>query len=208
MTISLENKLSRVVACVAALLWLFATAGQAVERQKLNFNSGWRLSVGDINAAAVDFDDSRWRQVTRRHLPGSPAAPSSPWRCLRFTLRSASLEISLHRKMSLKPSSVLWRRVSYSPPVPPFTSAPRGCRKPRRTKKRNNCLSYAFSIRAHFRIKGTILEEINTAMTRLRNIQRQTSPALQAVQRAEKNQGCITGSPYRVSAHPLQRCLY
>ena len=38
------------------------------------------------------------------------------------------------------------------------------------------------SIRAHFRIKGTILEEINTAMTRLRNIQRQTSPALQAVQ--------------------------
>ena len=35
MTISLENKLSRAVACVAALLWLFATAGQAVERQKL-----------------------------------------------------------------------------------------------------------------------------------------------------------------------------
>ena len=64
MTISLANKLDRVVACVAALLWLFATAGQAVERQKLNFNSGWRLYVGDIDAVAVDFDDSRWRQVT------------------------------------------------------------------------------------------------------------------------------------------------
>ncbi len=46
----------------------------------------------------------------------------------------ATTEISLHRKMSLKPSPVLWRRVSYSPPVPPFTSAPRGCRKPRRTQ--------------------------------------------------------------------------
>ena len=64
MTISLANKLSRVVACVAALLWLFATAGQAVERQKLNFNSSWRLYVGDMDAAAADFDDSRWRQVT------------------------------------------------------------------------------------------------------------------------------------------------
>ena len=31
--------MSRVVACVAALLWLFATAGQAVERQKIGFHS-------------------------------------------------------------------------------------------------------------------------------------------------------------------------
>ena len=40
-------------------------AQETVERQKLNFNSGWRLQVGDCkSAAAPDFDDSRWQQVT------------------------------------------------------------------------------------------------------------------------------------------------
>ena len=34
-------------------------------RQKLNFNSAWRLQVGDFpDAVRADFDDSRWRQVT------------------------------------------------------------------------------------------------------------------------------------------------
>ena len=37
----------------------------ATERQKLNFNGGWRLAVGDFaEAAKPDYDDSLWQQVT------------------------------------------------------------------------------------------------------------------------------------------------
>ena len=47
------------------LLLAVFTGMQAVERQKYNFNSAWRLCVGDVvGAEAVDFDDSRWQQVT------------------------------------------------------------------------------------------------------------------------------------------------
>ena len=47
-----------------SLLSLLLTAA-ATERQKINFNSGWRLQVGDFaEAKNVDFDDSRWQQVT------------------------------------------------------------------------------------------------------------------------------------------------
>ena len=38
---------------------------QAIDRKKMNFNAGWRLTVGDITKASeYDFDDSRWQQVT------------------------------------------------------------------------------------------------------------------------------------------------
>lgn len=48
------------------LLLLPVTIGTAAtERQKLNFNAGWRVAVGDISGAeAPDFDDSLWQQVT------------------------------------------------------------------------------------------------------------------------------------------------
>ena len=37
----------------------------AVERQKLNFNGGWRLEVGDVaGAERADFDDTAWQTVT------------------------------------------------------------------------------------------------------------------------------------------------
>ena len=36
-----------------------------MERKKCNFNSEWRLQIGDFpDAATTAFDDSRWRQVT------------------------------------------------------------------------------------------------------------------------------------------------
>ena len=36
-----------------------------IRRQKLNFNGGWRLAVGDFaEAAKPDYDDSLWQQVT------------------------------------------------------------------------------------------------------------------------------------------------
>ena len=38
---------------------------EATERQKLNFNGGWRLEIGDIpEAMKPEFDDSRWQPVT------------------------------------------------------------------------------------------------------------------------------------------------
>ena len=48
------------------ILMLILTVGvQAVERQKLNFNSGWRLQVGDVaEAEKPEFDDSQWQRVT------------------------------------------------------------------------------------------------------------------------------------------------
>ena len=51
-------------------LWLLllisvVTAIQAVERRKFNFNSEWKLCVGDwARAESVGYNDSRWQQVT------------------------------------------------------------------------------------------------------------------------------------------------
>src|SRR5436853_7083868 len=43
-------------------------AGQTTPRAKYNFNSDWKLLVGDPpNAEAVGFDDSRWQAVTTPH---------------------------------------------------------------------------------------------------------------------------------------------
>ena len=47
------------------LLLLGGMTVQATERVKLNFNGGWRLTVGDVKEASKpDFDDTRWEQVT------------------------------------------------------------------------------------------------------------------------------------------------
>ncbi|MEY8685175.1 sugar-binding domain-containing protein [Bacteroides sp. AN502(2024)] len=55
------------------LLVLLLTAlpivcNQASERKKYNFNSGWKLQIGDFPTAKdTKFDDSRWKQVTLPH---------------------------------------------------------------------------------------------------------------------------------------------
>ena len=41
---------------------------QASERKKYNFNSEWRLQIGDFpEAKQSQFDDSRWKAVTLPH---------------------------------------------------------------------------------------------------------------------------------------------
>ncbi len=46
-------------------LLLLTLTTTAAERQRLNFNGGWRLQMGDFaEAKNVNFDDSRWMQVT------------------------------------------------------------------------------------------------------------------------------------------------
>ena len=42
-----------------------ATIAMGANRQKLNFNGGWLLEIGDVKAAeAVGYNDVRWQQVT------------------------------------------------------------------------------------------------------------------------------------------------
>ena len=57
-------KLLRTTLCIA-LLTVCCMVSEAAERQNLNFNSQWRLCMGDWpEAVQADFDDSRWLQVT------------------------------------------------------------------------------------------------------------------------------------------------
>ena len=47
------------------LLLMLGVSIQAANRAKLNFNSEWKLCIGDIaGAEKKDFDDSRWQQMT------------------------------------------------------------------------------------------------------------------------------------------------
>ena len=47
------------------ILLMLVVSVNATERQKLNFNGGWRLAVGDFaEAAKPGYDDSLWQQVT------------------------------------------------------------------------------------------------------------------------------------------------
>ena len=47
------------------ILLMLVVSVNATERQKLNFNSDWRLAVGDyVEASKPEFDDSQWHQVT------------------------------------------------------------------------------------------------------------------------------------------------
>ena len=47
------------------ILLMLVVSVNATERQKLNFNSDWRLAVGDYaEASKPEFDDSQWQQVT------------------------------------------------------------------------------------------------------------------------------------------------
>ena len=47
------------------ILLMLVVSVNATERQKINFNAGWRLAVGDyVEAAKPDYDDSLWQPVT------------------------------------------------------------------------------------------------------------------------------------------------
>ena len=50
------------------LITLFAVDGYTAERKKYNFNSEWRLQVGDFpQAKTADFNDNDWKQITLPH---------------------------------------------------------------------------------------------------------------------------------------------
>lgn len=56
--------MKRLLTLTIILLSVLHLAG-AAQRQKLNFNSGWLLAVGDTPSAAIPgFDDTQWKKVT------------------------------------------------------------------------------------------------------------------------------------------------
>lgn len=56
--------MKRILLLTISMLMMAVTT-QAIQRQKLNFNGGWLLQVGDITEAAQpEFDDAKWQPVT------------------------------------------------------------------------------------------------------------------------------------------------
>ena len=48
-----------------AIFAITIVTAMAVERQKLNFNAGWLMKVGDIeDAQTYQYNDTRWKPVT------------------------------------------------------------------------------------------------------------------------------------------------
>ena len=55
----------RLIFCILLVLAMGGATAGATERERLNFNGGWRLAVGDHEGAAgPEWDDSGWRRVT------------------------------------------------------------------------------------------------------------------------------------------------
>ena len=53
----------RIISCLLAITLCIAAG--ATDRKKLNFNSSWRLHVGDVaEASQAQYDDTQWKQVT------------------------------------------------------------------------------------------------------------------------------------------------
>ena len=53
----------RIISCLLAITLCIAAG--ATDRKKLNFNSSWRLHVGDVaEASLAQYDDTQWKQVT------------------------------------------------------------------------------------------------------------------------------------------------
>jgi hypothetical protein len=60
-----ERKLEQQICLIVYFLLIFIFPTSATSRQKLNFNGGWLLKVGDFTEARnPSFDDAGWKQVT------------------------------------------------------------------------------------------------------------------------------------------------
>jgi hypothetical protein len=85
----------------------FAASGQQQQggRAKLNFNSGWKLKVGDATGAeAPGFDDSSWRSVTTPHAWNEDDA-------FRKDIRDLSTGVAWYRKRFRLPSGSAGRKI-------------------------------------------------------------------------------------------------
>src|SRR4051794_3941318 len=99
------------VLCYAALLLLCASpvslayAQSGNERVKYNFNSGWKLFVGDPpGAEASNFDDATWKDVTLPHAWNEDDA-------FRKDIKELSTGISWYRKRFRLPTDSAGKKV-------------------------------------------------------------------------------------------------
>lgn len=84
----------------------FAASGQQQGgRAKLNFNSGWKLKVGDASGAeAPGFDDSSWRSVTTPHSWNEDDA-------FRKDIKDLSTGVAWYRKRFRLPAQSAGKKV-------------------------------------------------------------------------------------------------
>ena len=88
MNYSNKNMKSNFYLLTFLLIIFFTINGYAAERKKYNFNSEWRLQVGDFpQAKKPDFKDSSWKQVT---LP----QPSTKMRLSEYPSNSIPIRLS------------------------------------------------------------------------------------------------------------------
>jgi beta-galactosidase len=95
--------------CVFGLLWEKSAQGNSPiptgVRQKYNFNSNWKMFVGDPQgASAVGFDDSNWRNVQTPHAWNEDDA-------FRKAIRDLPTGIAWYRKHFKLPPSARDRKV-------------------------------------------------------------------------------------------------
>jgi beta-galactosidase len=79
------------------LLFALPITALATIRQRLNFNSGWLLQVGDVKGAeAADYDDHAWQRVTLPHAWNEAEAFRVPVHQLSDTVMWYRKHFSLH----------------------------------------------------------------------------------------------------------------
>lgn len=88
-------------------LFIFMALGHihAVEREKYNFNSDWKLKVGDIvQAEEVDYSDAGWKSVTLPHAFNEDEA-------FKLNIKDLTDTIVWYRKHFRLPADVKGRKV-------------------------------------------------------------------------------------------------
>jgi beta-galactosidase/beta-glucuronidase len=104
------KSVKRLVALCCALLWCASTGALAFDpprsqRVKYNFNSGWRLFVGDpAGAETPGFDDSGWKEVTTPHAWNEDDA-------FRKDIKDLSTGVAWYRKRFKLPADSAGRKV-------------------------------------------------------------------------------------------------
>ena len=89
-------KLIKQTLCVVMMLLPFLGIS-ASTRQKLNFNSDWRLHIGDMeNGEAVSVDDAAWYKVTLPRAWNDGEAYKVPCHDLSDTVVWYRKHLSIH----------------------------------------------------------------------------------------------------------------
>ncbi|MBV7529857.1 sugar-binding domain-containing protein [Chitinophaga sp. sic0106] len=87
-----------------ALLGVMLSLTSFAQRTKYNFNSDWKVFIGDTTAAAADFNDATWKKVTLPYAWNEKEA-------FRKDIKDLSTSIAWYRKTFTLPASAAGRKV-------------------------------------------------------------------------------------------------